>query len=81
MNECSNKKIAEGDVNDQFEAEGSPASISDDDEISDEEVEEAQLNPVRKYQHVYDKSLCMSQKYPEIMVAPGEGQIIIDTLR
>ena len=81
VNECFNKINADEDVNDQFQSKDSSADISDDDEISNEEVEEVKLNPVRKYQYVYDKSLCMSQKYPEIMVAPGEGQIPIDTLQ
>ena len=36
--------------------------------------EEKTKNPVKKYQFVYDESLCMVDKYPEIKVAPGEGQ-------
>ena len=38
------------------------------------EIEEKTKNPVKKYQFLYDESLCMVDKYPEINVAPGEGQ-------
>ena len=31
-------------------------------------------DPVRKFHFNYDKSLCLADKYPEISVAPGEGQ-------
>ena len=55
------------------------------DEIDDEEEktsleaekdeEDWKINdPVKKYQFTYDESLCMVDKYPEISVAPGEGQ-------
>ena len=37
-------------------------------------MEEKLVNPVKKHQFVYDESLCMIDKYPEISVAPGEGQ-------
>ena len=30
-------------------------------------------DPVKKYHFIYDESLCMMNKYPEIVVAPGEG--------
>ena len=44
--------------------------------IADEKEEEEYLtkDPVKKHQMSYDKSVCMSDKYPEITVAPGEGQ-------
>ena len=59
---------------------------SDDDTDQEHKDEEEYLmkDPVRKYQFTYNKSLCMSNKYPEIdsvdptkdiEVAPGEGKI------
>ena len=44
-------------------------------EALDDDDEHWRLNdPVKKYQFTYDESLCMVDKYPEITVAPGEGQ-------
>ena len=60
-----------------------------DDEVKDE-IEYIKNDPVRKYQFTYNKSLCMSNKYPEISaedptreieVAPGEGKIPKDIMR
>ena len=39
-----------------------------------QELEEKEKNPVKRHQFVYDESICMIDKYPEISVAPGEGQ-------
>ena len=47
-----------------------------------------QNDPVKKYQFHYNKSLCMTNKYPEvsvnendtISVAPGEGKMPKDIL-
>ena len=58
----------------------------DDDEKEDNEYETK--DPVKKYQFEYNKSLCMTNKYPEISVnetdsvsvAPGEGKIPKDIL-
>ena len=38
-------------------------------------------DPVRKFNFVYDESVCLTNKYPEIDVAPGEGQKPEDILR
>ena len=65
--------VAEGPVNDEF------LGISTDNDDIEKETEE--LDSVKKYQYIYNKSLFMSEKYPEITVAPGEGQIPIDTLK
>ena len=48
----------------------------EDDEIGTEEkqIQNDKMDPVKKYQFKYDESVCMSEKYPEITVAPGEGQ-------
>ena len=37
-------------------------------------------DPVRKFHFNYDKSLCLADKYPEISVAPGEGQSPLNVL-
>ena len=31
-------------------------------------------NPLEQFQFEYDKSVCMTDKFPEVKVAPGEGQ-------
>ena len=55
------------DCNENQTSQGTPVNIEDenDDIIND---------PVRKFHFDYDKSLCLADKYPEISVAPGEGQ-------
>ena len=58
ISECNN--VAENGI-----------SNSDDE---DNENEEISKDPVRKFHFEYDKSLCLADKYPEISVAPGEGQ-------
>ena len=47
-----------------------------DSDIDDENEIQNQLNndPTQKYNFNYDKNLCLTDKYPEISVAPGEGQ-------
>ena len=62
---------------------------SDDDDLKDEE-NYINNDPIRKFQISYNKSLCLSNKYPEISslddvseveIAPGEGKRPIDILR
>ena len=65
------------------------------DENEDENIKEDEENelitkdPVRKFQFIYNESLCMTSKYPEIStsseernveIAPGEGQIPKDIM-
>ena len=70
------------------------SDIEDSDDYSDndlnEENEYLTKDPVRKYQFTYNKSLCMSDKYPEIStcdptkdieIAPGEGKIPRDIMQ
>ena len=40
----------------------------------EEENDDIEKDPVRRFHFNYDKSLCLADKYPEISVAPGEGQ-------
>ena len=47
---------------------------SDEDDDIDEEDESLKKDPIKKYHFAYDESLCMMDKYPEITIAPGEGQ-------
>ena len=35
----------------------------------------AQSKGIQKHQFIYDQEVCMTDKYPEISVAPGEGQL------
>ena len=43
-------------------------------EDSDDEDMSTKKDPIKQYQFHYDESLCMMDKYPEINIAPGEGQ-------
>ena len=53
-----------------------------------DDIELKTKDPVKKYQFIYNESLCMTNKYPEIesnenssiSIAPGEGQIPKDVL-
>ena len=69
-------------------------SDKDSDDDSDEELKDEldylSNDPVRKFQFTYNKSLCMSNKYPEISaddptkdieLAPGEGKVPNDIMR
>ena len=60
---------------DESEKEG--VKQSKDDETADKatgETKEEDEYHLKKYQFHYDESLCMMDKYPEIKIAPGEGQ-------
>ena len=74
-------------INDELMAELYTDLDSDDNSDTEDEVKDERdylaNDPVRKYQFTYNKSLCMSNKYPEINVedptkdievAPGEGK-------
>ena len=63
--------------------------IDDDNDIEQKDNTEYETkDPVKKYQFEYNKSLCMTDKYPEISlgdresisVAPGEGKIPKDIM-
>ena len=45
-----------------------------DDKVDEKEQLRDGQDPVKKFQFTYDESVCMTDKYPEITVAPGEGQ-------
>ena len=66
------------------------SSDSDDEAELKDEVEYLTKDPVRKYQFTYNKSICMSNKFPEIdaidptkdiEIAPGEGKRPNDIMR
>ena len=52
---------------------------TEDDEESETE-NDRQNDPIQKYNFNYDKNVCLTDKYPEISVAPGEGQTPKDIL-
>ena len=70
------------DLEDEITDEETQEHEDSDDEESKEEKEKSldedeemtKKDPVRKYHFTYDESLCMMDKFPEISVAPGEGQ-------
>ena len=41
----------------------------------DEEVENKEKNPIKEFQFVYDETVALAPRYPELTVAPGEGHI------
>ena len=71
------KRNDNSDLSDEFYSE---SNDSDDPETDDSEYA-LKNDVVRKYHFEYDKSLCLTNKYPEISVAPGEGQKPQDLLR
>ena len=56
------------------ESSDSDESKGEENESSDEDEKMAKKDPVKKYHFTYDESLCMMDRFPEISVAPGEGQ-------
>ena len=66
---------------DNEDMEGSPQmanEVEHDNEGEHSSKKEAEMdeedNPLKKFQFQYDESLCMINKHPEIILAPGEGQ-------
>ena len=62
---------------DHDKSEKEAVKQSEDDETGDKattETKEEEEYHLKKYQFHYDESLCMMDKYPEIKIAPGEGQ-------
>ena len=97
-NERTNaERLLPNDENHQFTDETLSQQLDSDDDIDsddDENVKEEEHylknDPIRKYQISYNKSLCLSKKYPEICqsddtldieIAPGEGGRPSDLLR
>ena len=64
----------DGYVQDEFSELDERSLVDSSDEGSEKEADEISKDPVRKFHFNYDKSLCLADKYPEISVAPGEGQ-------
>ena len=60
-----------------IEAMSIPELSLNDEVMSQPEAGDGSLvkdNPLQQFQFIYDQSVCMSDKFPEIKVAPGEGQ-------
>ena len=86
------KEMPRFDVDDEITDEDSQEDESDEDgkqdkedsqnSIDEDEDEAKKKDPIKKYHFVYDETLCMMDQFPEIHVAPGEGQrpkgILID---
>ena len=68
--ETTNASEVEDEIS---ECDGNESSDDNPDHDINED-EEIINDPVRKFHFNYDKSLCLADKYPEISVAPGEGQ-------
>ena len=69
------------DLEEEVEAMNDNPMIEVVDEVTSNEEEgevenndDLERDPARKFNFAYDKSVCMAAKYPEITVAPGEGQ-------
>ena len=58
-------------MNDDLKENTDKELVNQDADKAKDEEEEYHL---KKYQFQYDESLCMMDKYPEITIAPGEGQ-------
>ena len=69
-----NLVFGENEGDDESETEEKGQCTDDDlkDEILQEEYEKE--DPVRKFQFQYDESVVMTDKFPEISVAPGEDE-------
>ena len=61
-------------TDEETQEDGDDESNDEGDESSDEDEKMAKKDPIRKYHFTYDESLCMMDRFPEISVAPGEGQ-------
>ena len=89
MELMSNKERLADEISIDDSDDGIDSDDEEDEELKDE-VEYLTKDPVRKYQFTYNKSLCMSNKYPEIdavdptkdiEIAPGEGKRPNDIMR
>jgi len=58
---------------------GNFENLTDSENEKDEEYEKIN-DPIQKFNFKYDKTVCFTEKYPEISVAPGEGQTPQDVL-
>ena len=65
----------EDEIEENLEICGNDQMIEVEDALQiEEEEEDANKDPARKFNFTYDRSVCMMEKYPEITIAPGEGQ-------
>ena len=62
----------DGDVVDEVIQE--PQQPTTDNKEPEKDIEDRENHPLKKFQMVYDESVYHAHKYPEISVAPGEGQ-------
>ena len=72
--ETTSVNEVQDEISECDENEVSDHNDSHNSDYMEDENEEIRKDPVRKFHFQYDKSLCLADKYPEISVAPGEGQ-------
>ena len=78
------------DLIDEVDMKTNPDPEKEEENIEkEEEIELNTKDPVKRFQFIYNESLCMTNKYPEIAtssgksnieIAPGEGQIPRDIM-
>ena len=55
--------------------------LPDTDSDDEESIDDNKRDPARKFNFLYDESVCLTNKFPEINIAPGEGQRPQDILK
>ena len=81
-------EVKDTEVEDEMLVDMEKDADDDENDAKKEDLEYETKDVVKKYQFEYNKSLCMSDKYPEvsanekynISVAPGEGKIPKDIM-
>ena len=82
-NDCIEENLENIQTNEKFELLD---ELMDNDDFDSEIYEESDIeneknnDPAQKYNFNYDRNVCFTDKYPEISVAPGEGQMPKDIL-
>ena len=81
LESMANNETKQDEVIDEIDNSGTEKKEVEEHDETDEEEEKEEMeyqtkDPVKKYQFSYDKSLFMTNKYPE-MSADGDGSIIV----
>ena len=82
-NDCIEENLENIQTNEKFELldELMDNEDSDSERYEESDIENEKNNdPAQKYNFNYDRNVCFTDKYPEISVAPGEGQMPKDIL-
>ena len=81
--DCIEENLENIQTNEKFELldELMDNEDSDSERYEESDIENEKNNdPAQKYNFNYDRNVCFTDKYPEISVAPGEGQMPKDIL-